>query len=53
MMTDTDANVYGDIPVSDLTLALARDNCRILSLHEQDETLESYYINLVGGGRYE
>ena len=53
MMTDTDANVYGDISVSDLTLALARDNCRILSLHEQDETLESYYINLVGGGRYE
>ena len=41
------------IPVSELSLILAEDGCKILSMHEQDETLESYYINLVGGGKYE
>lgn len=53
IISDTEANVYGEIPVSELSLALAKDDCKILSMREQDETLESYYINLVGGGRYE
>ena len=53
ILSDTAANVYGEIPVSELSLALAKDQCSILSMHEQEETLESYYINLVGGGRYE
>lgn len=53
IISDTIANVYGEIPVSELSLALAKDDCKILSMREQDETLESYYINLVGGGRYE
>ncbi len=53
IISDTVANVYGEIPVSELSLVLAKDDCKILSMREQDETLESYYINLVGGGRYE
>lgn len=53
IVSDTAANVYGEIPVSELSLALAKDNCKILSIREQDETLESYYINLIGGGKYE
>ena len=53
VISDTQANVYGEIPVSELTLTLAKNNCSVLSMHEQDETLESYYINLVGGGSYE
>lgn len=53
IISDTTANVYGEIPVSELSLALAKDDCKILSMREHDETLESYYINLVGGGRYE
>ena len=30
-----------------------KDNCYITTLHEQAETLESYYINLVGGANHE
>ena len=53
ILSESTANVYGEIPISELTLELAKNRCRILSLHEKDETLESYYINLTGGGRYE
>ena len=53
ILSESTANVYGEIPISELTMEMAKDRCRILSLHEKDETLESYYINLTGGGRYE
>lgn len=53
VISDSQVNVYGEIPVSELTLALARDNCNVVSMHEHNESLESYYINLVGGGSYE
>ena len=53
ILSDTVANIYGEIPVSELTLKLAQDNCYITSMHEQAETLESYYINLVGGANHE
>lgn len=49
ILSDKAANIYGEIPVSDLSLKLAKDNCYITSMHEHEETLESYYINLVGG----
>ena len=53
ILSESTANVYGEIPISELTMEMAKDRCRILSLHEKDETLESYYINLTGDGRYE
>ena len=53
IISDTEANVYGEIPVSELSLALAENGCRILAMREHNETLESYYINLTGGGKYE
>ena len=53
ILSDTEANIYGEISVSELTLKLAQDNCYITSMHEQAETLESYYINLVGGVNHE
>lgn len=53
IISGREAKVYGEIPVSELSFILAKQNCRILSMKEEDETLESYYINLVGGGSYE
>ena len=53
ILSDKVANIYGEIPVSELSLKLAKDNCYITSMHEQEETLESYYINLVGGANHE
>lgn len=53
VLSDTQADVYGEFPITELTLALAKEHCSVLSLHEHDESLESYYINLVGGDRFE
>lgn len=53
IVSRTVAHIYGNIPISELTLKLAQDNCYVTSMHEQSETLESYYINLVGGASHE
>ncbi|MED9903486.1 MAG: ATP-binding cassette domain-containing protein [Lachnospiraceae bacterium] len=43
------ADVYAKINISKLTLALAEENCEVISVKERDESLESYYVSLVGG----
>jgi ABC-2 type transport system ATP-binding protein len=48
-----EADVYGSWNVTELTLALAEEHCEIQKIAEHDETLESYYINLMGGGGHE
>lgn len=42
-------NIYRKINISKLVLALAKENCELISSHEQDESLENYFINLIGG----
>lgn len=46
---DTHADIFETVNVSKLALALAKENCEILSIRERDESLESYYVNLIGG----
>ncbi len=53
IMSESEADVYGQINVTALTLALFKENCEVLSMHERDESLESYYISLIGGGKHE
>ena len=53
ILSDTQANVYGELVVSDVALELAEQNCRMFSVQEYEESLESYYINLVGGVRHD
>lgn len=50
ILSGTQADVFAKINITKLTLALAEQNCEVLSVQEHDETLESYYVNLVGGG---
>lgn len=50
IISDTEADIYGQISVTELTMALAKKNCEILSITERGDSLEKYYINLVGGG---
>lgn len=45
------ADVYAKINISQLVSALAEENCEVISMQERDENLESYYVNLVGGGQ--
>ena len=48
---DAHADIYAEIPVTALVSALAKENCIVNNLTEQDESLESFYMNLVGGER--
>lgn len=49
IVSDKAADVYARVNVSKLTLALAKENCEVISMKERDESLESYYVGLVGG----
>ncbi len=53
ILSETAADIYADIPVSRLALALDKENCEILSLQEHDENLEGYYMELMGGADHE
>ena len=46
------ADVYAEIPVTSLVSALAKENCTVKNIKEHDESLESFYMNLVGGERH-
>ena len=50
ILSDTMADIFARINVSQLALALADQGCDIISLDEREESLESYYVNLIGGG---
>lgn len=47
------ADVYGQPGITRLAMALSEKGCELLSMQEQDESLESFYISLVGGGSNE
>lgn len=49
IISENIANIYGKVVLSQLVLALAKENCELISSHEQDENLENYFINLIGG----
>lgn len=50
IVSDTLVDLFAKVNVTQLVLALAEVNCDVLSLQEWDESLESYYVALVGGG---
>lgn len=53
ILSDTEADIFAKVNISQLALALNKENCEIKTIHEHDESLESYYINLIGGARHE
>lgn len=53
ILSDSEADIYGETNISQLISALGAEGCEVISLHEHDESLESYYINLMGGGRHD
>lgn len=53
IISDTLADVYAKVNVSQLAFALAEEECDIISVQEHDESLESYYVSLVGGDAHE
>lgn len=52
ILSDTRADVYEKMNISKLVLALAEADCEVYSIEERDESLESYYISLIGGEKH-
>lgn len=48
VLSGAEANVFGEIDITEVVLRLAEKNCRVQSISEQEENLESYFMNLVG-----
>lgn len=53
ILSDTEADIYGEPSVSELVLRLNEAGCELYSIQEHDENLESYYIRLIGGEQHE
>lgn len=49
IISDTEADLYAKVKVSHLARELEKENCEIITMLEKDESLESYYVGLVGG----
>lgn len=41
---------YGAVSVQQLETLLANEACKVEKIYEKDESLESYYLRLIGGG---
>ena len=52
-LSEREAEIYSDTHVTKLVCTLAEAGCEVISINEKEESLESYYIRLIGGGRYE
>ena len=53
VISEKEADIYDAIGISELTHALDAENCTVFSMKEQTESLESYFISLVGGESHE
>lgn len=53
VLSNNEADIFGEISITELTLKLSVQNCEVQSIQEHDESLENYYINLVGGKKNE
>lgn len=50
-ISDTEADIFAHIHVTQLVLVLQKENCDVISIRERDNSLERYYFHLVGGDR--
>ena len=53
ILSDRAAYIYGKVNISKLVFALADEKCELFTVKEQEESLESYYVSLVGGADFE
>lgn len=49
IIDENKADIFAKPNITELALELIKENCEILSVSEHDESLESFYISLVGG----
>ena len=44
------ADIYSELTFTELAQAFAAENCTIYTMEEHDESLEAFYLSLIGGG---
>ncbi|MGM9589373.1 MAG: ABC transporter ATP-binding protein [Faecousia sp.] len=53
VVSDSQADIFDEITIYDLTETAKEFGCKILKATEQDESLESFYLNLLGGAGHD
>ncbi len=53
IVSDAMVDIYGKVRITEFVLALAKGGCEVLSVDERDESLEGYYVSLIGGASRE
>lgn len=53
ILSQQEADVFDTVNVTELVLKLAARNCEVKQIRQREESLENYYINLLGGVRNE
>lgn len=52
VVDDTRTDVFADVEATQLVAEAMKENCVIHSMKEPDESLESFYMNLMGGAHH-
>ena len=52
VVDDAKVDVFADVQVTKLAVEALKENCVISSMKERDESLESFYMNLIGGAHH-
>ena len=52
VVDDTQVDIFAEIQAARLVVEALKENCVIESIKERDESLESFYMNLIGGARH-
>ncbi|MDE7293300.1 MAG: ATP-binding cassette domain-containing protein, partial [Oscillospiraceae bacterium] len=48
VVDDKTADIFGEISITELAVSLGEKGCELLTANERDESLETYFMNLVG-----
>jgi ABC-2 type transport system ATP-binding protein len=49
IVSDNKVAIFEKINITDIVMELASRNCKITDLHEKEESLENYYMKVIGG----
>lgn len=50
LMTDRAADIFGDVDITPLVMELHKNGMDISKINEKEESLESFFLSVVGGG---
>ena len=48
VISENQADIFGKISVTELALALNKEECEVKSMQEREESLENYYMSILG-----